>query len=488
MRNLYIWLTLAIAATSSHSSSAALRLLSPACVKLIDQVVMPFAEFTEGQGYLVHVPGEAVLRTLRLVKIHAEAGLLDFVPADENGKAVSNLLFTQAKSQISTYPLIPAHLFQTRRLPDVKDMIFRHKVSSALIIPLRKPRFEGKGVKIFNAKDAAPEVVAASEELVGKLETFNQHLNQTGWNFTPDTHVHITPKQLGSSSAGTRLRPPVWNPLKPFSPAVAPLFVRSQLLDKPGGSTSPLYLQARAMLFTNYSDNAYVNQSPLGNAVANFLVADHTGDPHHASPWKNNGLDMAKRARLEEDIFNEGAMKVLPITSLVEFTSSTVAPVYYSNVLWRLRETLGSEAALRISKATIELCNQSWTNFKRDEYYKNSSELNQYLQEFFFFLANLNYYADTNGRPEISKIIYDTIRELKMPARLVMYLQASLKFDKKEWKPGLISERMRLHVATYRRALTVPTILSAAAGIIGYYLWLESSEDDEPATSENPQP
>jgi hypothetical protein len=237
----------------------------------------------------------------------------------------------------------------------------------------------------------------------------------------------------------------------------------------------------------NYALSAFANEhTPFAEAVSDYLASDHSGNPLHAGESWN--LEFASH-----DISNRTvqtspteAMKLNDVSQMLPAGHPAAGhdnSVFYSKVLWELRNTVGSDNARAVLKATIESSNQSWTAFRTRAEFKNASPHNRELQTLEFFLANLAAVGQETQNPGVPNVVAEAIAALKLDPRSIERHQSSLVRDGLSWAPST-ADKLKAHAYVYTVAAAPLVVAGAAIAAPSPMLYVLTAEPEPPANDD----
>jgi hypothetical protein len=252
-----------------------------------------------------------------------------------------------------------------------------HRLAQLVFHPYKKLASVDDKVSVegglFSSKDLG-------ERIAHQLYGFDASMLAIGFKRPDSTRVLVMDKPIFPDLAGGpfAVSYPVLNLWRgKTSPVIAmkPIFFKSG----PVKDAAVLYHErAHSLLFTTYSEDAYVNHDEaLQEALADFLTAHHRDNPRLGEYLGEDGLDLRNiETRTSSDIATEVKDSLLTLSDIVFHENS----LFFSNLFWRLRSHLGKKAMNGLIKPLIDGLNTYRDSFDHSLEASNATENNVSLQ------------------------------------------------------------------------------------------------------------
>ncbi|MBE8221305.1 MAG: hypothetical protein HAW60_01090 [Bdellovibrionales bacterium] len=380
----------------------------PVCSSLFSS--LQESSFQKGETYRVQLAGDPVIQTLKFRELHqsAEQVSIKFT----NSRLKKDKIYKEdeianwAKLEKDTTSLSVKEV-----LTELKDvlrvMLLDTSWAQLLVRPYRLLAKNNKTVEVVGDLKNSKKI---GQKIANNLDSFDKTMMKMGFKKPSITRVIVN----NSSASGPHsIGPPViniWSPKLKTVIVMNPLFGNKAAVE----SESILYHErTHSLMHSTYTIPAYVNKSFMNEAIADFGAAHMLNNPQIGKINKDNTplRNIEERvARHEGDVNRRTSL--LDIRSGMNHENSMMI----SNILWKLRTTIGAEMMSNTFKPLLDNLNtyhKSYENFIKTENRKTSDKIQQFIYDIEYVLAVILKTSKTwDSHSKVREMLRETIYDL----------------------------------------------------------------------------
>jgi hypothetical protein len=270
-----------------------------------------------------------------------------------------------------------------------------------------------------------------------KLETFDHAMLNLGFLRPESTRVIIDDQPILPSLTGPfSMNVPtfnLWDGKSKKVIAMNPIFWKTAAVSD---NHVLHHERMHALLHRTYNAEAFVNKnSAIQEAFADFAAAHMEGSPHIGMDTSEKGLPL----RNIESRSAENNKVMTSYNSLLEASGTDYHnnSLFMSNVLWKIRQSIGPEKMSNMLKKFTDDINQYHDSFEALEKKSgipSSLDLRQrFIYDYEYFLAVMKRTGSEAGESRIAQIADSTISELGLSQNKINEIANSLERSQKSF-------------------------------------------------------